>query len=44
MKTAKKSGKIKCGICGKEVVIGTWLKLMFCPDSKCGNSEEHYLD
>ena len=39
-----RSGRIKCGICGKEAVIGKWTKLAFCPDSQCPNSEEHYLD
>jgi hypothetical protein len=41
---AKRSGKITCGMCGKPVVIGKWVKLMFCPDSLCVNSEELYLD
>jgi hypothetical protein len=39
-----RSGTIKCGACGKSVVIGKWVKLMFCPDSLCVNSEERYND
>lgn len=39
-----RSGKIKCGMCGKAVVIGKWTNLAFCPDSKCVNSEERYYD
>lgn len=39
-----RTGKIKCGMCGKEVVTGKWVKLMFCPDSQCVNSEERYYD
>jgi hypothetical protein len=40
----KRSGKLKCGMCGKEVVIGKWTKLAFCPDSGCVNSEEAYMN
>jgi hypothetical protein len=44
MAEPQRNGKIKCGMCGKAVVTGKWIKLMFCPDSKCTNSEERYLD
>lgn len=43
MSITKRSGKLKCGACGKEVVIGLYMKSMaFCPDDKCINSEEQY--
>lgn len=42
-KKPKRSGRITCGQCGKPVVTGTWVKLMFCPDSRCINSEDSYL-
>lgn len=45
MSDTQKSGKIKCGACGKNVVNGKWLPTMFfCPDALCINSEELYLD
>lgn len=40
----ERKGKIKCGVCGKQVVIGKWVKLMFCPDNSCINSEERYYE
>jgi hypothetical protein len=43
-KEVKRSGHITCGICGKQIVVGKWIKLPFCPDSKCANSEERYHD
>lgn len=38
----KRKGQITCGVCGRYIVIGKWVKLMFCPDSNCINSEENY--
>lgn len=43
-KAPQRSGKIRCGACGKDVITGTWVKLMFCPDAKCINSEENYFN
>ena len=43
MVETKKSGRITCGICKKETVIGTHIKLAFCPDNECPNSEENYF-
>jgi hypothetical protein len=37
-----KKGFIQCGICSVPVVIGNKIKLMFCPNVECVNSEENY--
>lgn len=41
---SQRSGRMTCGVCGKEVVIGVWIKLAFCPDATCINSEENYFN
>ncbi len=41
---AKRSGKLVCGICGKNVEQAKWIPVFVCPDSKCLNSEERYYD
>jgi hypothetical protein len=38
----EKQGFIQCGICRVPVVIGNKIKLMFCPNVECVNSEENY--
>ena len=40
----KRSGKLTCGICGKNVEQAKWIPVFVCPDSKCLNSEERYYD
>jgi hypothetical protein len=35
-------GFIKCARCSVRVVIGQKIKLMFCPNAECVNSEENY--
>ena len=39
----KRSGKLQCGICNVDVVIG-YKGLAFCPNSNCQNSERDYLN
>jgi hypothetical protein len=38
----EKSGFIQCAVCSVPVVIGNKIKLMFCPNVECVNSEENY--
>jgi len=38
-----RKGKITCASCNVPVVTGTKIKLMFCPNTECINSEDNYL-
>jgi phage FluMu protein Com len=40
-KQPKRSGVLRCGVCGKALKQATWVPMFVCPDSKCINSEEN---
>ncbi len=39
-----RKGKITCANCKVPVTTGTQIKLMFCPNKECINSEDNYLN
>jgi hypothetical protein len=43
-KEPKRSGHLRCGICGKNLRQAQWVPMFVCPDSNCANSEEHLYD
>jgi uncharacterized CHY-type Zn-finger protein len=43
-KQPKRSGHLKCGVCGKHLQQAKWVSMFVCPDSNCVNSEEHLYD
>ena len=41
-RTAKRTGTIRCGQCGKNVIVSIYDGLAYCPDRLCINSEERH--